>query len=128
MKSTIGAIALIGGVMATAAAVALTGSAAFAGTNAVESSQKRIHAEWDKIRAQRGRGKDTAVTSQAADTRKNFTGVSSIFGPIEFGFSDPGLAEVGSNYGQNLRSGTRYGNGAWSGNFRGGRQHDRAEN
>ncbi len=105
MKSTIGAIALIGGVMATAAAVALTGSAAFAGTNAVESSQKRIHAEWDKIRAQRGRGKDTAVTSQAADTRKNFTGISSVFGP----------------------SGTRYGNGAWSGNYHTFRQRDHAE-
>ena len=54
MKSTIGAIALIGGVMATAAAIALAGSTAFAGTNAVESAQKRIHAEWDKSRAQGG--------------------------------------------------------------------------
>ena len=56
MKSTIGAIALIGGVMATAAAIALAGTTAFAGTNAVESAQKRIHAEWDKSRAQGGYG------------------------------------------------------------------------
>ncbi len=64
MKSTIGAIALIGGVMATAAAIALAGSTAFAaGTNAVESAQNRIHAEWDRIRAQRDSGKDSAVTA-----------------------------------------------------------------
>ncbi len=117
MKKVLGAIAV------TAAMLAST--AAFAGTNAVESSQKRIHAEWDKIRAQGGGGRDTAGASQTADTHKNFTGISSIFRPIKFGFADPGLAEVGSNYGQNLRSGTRYGKGAWSGNFRGGRQHDR---
>jgi hypothetical protein len=90
MKRTIGAIALIGGVMATAAAMALAGTAAFAGTNAVESSQKRIHAEWDRSRAQGGygvpltaipaaiasafTGKDSAVTaSRALSSQDNFT-------------------------------------------------------
>ncbi len=117
MKRTIGAIALVGGVMAAATAIALAGSTAFAGERFVE--QRAELAElW---------GKDTAVASQAADTRKNFTGISSIFGRIEFRFADPGTVEVGSNYGQHLRSGRRYGHGAWSGNYyrdyRGGRLH-----
>ena len=46
-----------------------------------------------------------------------------IFSQIEFGFVDPGLAEVGSNYGHDLRRATRHGSGAWSGNFHGGRVH-----
>ncbi len=110
MKKVLGAIAITAAMLATTAV---------AGENRVDEQRAELAKLW---------GRDTAGASQTADTRKNFTGISSIFGPIEFGFADPGLAEVGSNYGQNLRSGTRYGNGAWSGNFRGGRQHDRAEN
>ncbi len=98
MKSTIGAIALVGGVIATAAAIALAGSTAFAGENRMDEQRAELAKLW---------GKDSAVASQAAGTRKNFTGISSIFGQIEFRLIDPGLAEVGSNYGQNLRSETR---------------------
>ncbi len=105
MKKVLGAIAITAAMLATTAV---------AGENRVGEQRAELAELW---------GRDTAGASQAANTRKNFTGVSSIFGPIEFGFADPGLAEVGSNYGQNLRSGTRYGNGAWSGNFRGGRVH-----
>ena len=67
MKSTIGAIALVGGVLATTAAIALAASTAFAETT---SQEQRAHLAklW---------GKDTAVASQTADTRKNFTGISS---------------------------------------------------
>ncbi|MEE8454117.1 MAG: hypothetical protein V3R90_05075 [Limibaculum sp.] len=72
MKSTIGAIALIGGVMATAAAIALAGTTAFAGTNAVESAQKRIHAEWDKSRAQGGYGV-SLTASQPISSQVTFT-------------------------------------------------------
>ncbi len=75
MKSTIGAIALIGGVMATAVAIALAGTTAFAGTNAVESSQKRIHAEWDKSRAQGGYG--FPLTAIPAAIARAFTGKDS---------------------------------------------------
>ncbi len=97
MKKVLGAIAITAAMFAT--------TAAFAGDNAIGSSQKRMHAEWDKSRAQGGWGRDTAGASQAADTRKNFTGVSSIFGP----------------------SGTHYGNGAWSGNYYTFRERDHAE-
>ena len=45
---------IVGAIVATA--ITLTASTAFAGTNAVESAQKRIHAEWDKSRAQGGYG------------------------------------------------------------------------
>ncbi len=88
MKKVLGAIAITAAMLATTAV---------AGENRVDEQRAELAELW---------GRDTAGASQAADTRKNFTGVSSTFGPIE-------------------RSGTRYGNGAWSGNFRGGRQHDR---
>ena len=45
---------------------------------------------------------------------------------FEFRVVNPGTAEAGSNYGHDLRSDTRYGNGAWSGNYRGGRVHEPA--
>jgi len=47
----------------------------------------------------------------------------SIFGGINFGFVDPGRAEVGSSYGRKLRP--RYDDPVefWPGNFRGGRVH-----
>ncbi len=109
MKKVLGAIAITAAMLATTAAFA-------------ENTSAEKRAELAKLW-----GRDTAGASQAADTRKNFTGVSSIFGPIEFGFADPGLAEVGSNYGQNLRSGTRYGHGARSGNYHTFRQRDHAE-
>ena len=50
MKSTIGAIALIGGVMATAAAIALSGTAAFAET-AGENQRAHLASLWgqDKV-------------------------------------------------------------------------------
>ena len=67
MKSTIGAIALVGGVIATTAAIALAGSTAFAETTAYDQS-KRLAKLWSQ---------DTAAASQTADTRKNFTGISS---------------------------------------------------
>ena len=49
-----------------------------------------------------------------------------IFSQIEFRLIDPGSVEVGSDYGRDLRSATRHGNGAWSGNYRGGRVHEPA--
>lgn len=49
-----------------------------------------------------------------------------VFSQIEFRFVNPGAAEVGSNYGQDLSSGAGYGNGAWAGNFHGGRVHEPA--
>ena len=67
MKSTIGAIAFIGGVMATAAAIALAGSTAFAETTSYDQSE-RLARLWSQQRA---------AASQTADTRKNFTGISS---------------------------------------------------
>ncbi len=71
MKSTIGAIALIGGTLATAAAIALAGSAAFAET-AVEDQRARLAILW---------GQEKAVTaSRTADARVNFIGISSVLG------------------------------------------------
>jgi len=76
MKSTIGAIALIGGAIATAAAIALAGSTAFAGTAADEQSARRANL----------RSQDKAVTaSRTTDTRANFTGISSV---LSFGITD----------------------------------------
>ncbi len=68
MKSTIGAIALIGGVMASAAAVALAGSTAFAET-AADEQRARLAILWGQDKA--------ATTNRTADTRANFTGVGS---------------------------------------------------
>ncbi len=53
MKSTIGAIALIGGVIATAAAIALAGTAAFAESTADEQRPRLANL----------RGQDKAVTA-----------------------------------------------------------------
>ncbi len=64
MKSTLGAIALIGGVMATAAAIALAGSTAFAET-AVDDQRARLAILW---------GQDKAVTaSRTVSSVANFT-------------------------------------------------------
>ena len=68
MKSTIGAIALVGGVIATAAAIALAGSTAFAGENRMDEQRAELAKLW---------GKDTAVADrQIATTRTDFTGIS----------------------------------------------------
>ncbi len=68
MKSTIGAIALIGGAIATAAAIALAGSTAFAGENRMVEQRAELAKLW---------GKDSAVTvSQTATARTNFTVLS----------------------------------------------------
>ena len=67
MKSTIGAIALIGGVLTTAAAIALAGSAAFA-ENRMDEQRAELAKLW---------GKDSAATaSQTATATMNFTGIS----------------------------------------------------
>ena len=69
MKNTIGAIALVGGVIAATAAIALAGSTAFAGERFFEQ-RAELARLW---------GKDKAVTTdRAADTRANFTSVSSV--------------------------------------------------
>ncbi len=63
MKSTIGAIALIGGVMATAAAIALAGTAAFAETTADEQ-RARLAILWGQDKA--------GTTSRTASSLPNF--------------------------------------------------------
>jgi hypothetical protein len=69
MKSTIGAIVLIGGVMATAAAIALAGTTAFAET-AAEDKRARLAILW---------GQDKAVTdSRAVSSLTSFTGIASV--------------------------------------------------
>ncbi len=67
MRNTIGAIALVGVVLAAPVAIALVATAAFA-ENRVDEQRAHIAKIW---------GTDTAVASQTADTRKNFTGLSS---------------------------------------------------
>ena len=49
-----------------------------------------------------------------------------IFSQVEFRVVNPGTAEAGSNYGHDLRSDSRYGNGAWDDNYRAGRVHEPA--
>jgi len=67
MKSTIGAIALIGGIIATAAAIALAGTTAFAGDDRVVEQRAQLARLW---------GKDSAVTArQTATATMNFTGL-----------------------------------------------------
>jgi hypothetical protein len=67
MKSTIGAIALIGGVMATAAAIALAGTTAFAGDDRVVEQRAQLAKLW---------GRDSAVTArQTATATMNVTGL-----------------------------------------------------
>ncbi len=64
MKNTIGAIALIGGVMATAAAIALAGTTAFAET-AVDDQRARLAILW---------GQDKVVSaSRTISSVANFT-------------------------------------------------------
>ncbi len=82
MKKVLGAIAITAAMLATTADFA-------------ENTSAEKRAELAKLW-----GRDTAGASQAADTRKNFTGISS-----------------------SLRNDTGYGHGAWSGNYRGGRVH-----
>ncbi len=118
MKRTIGAIALIGGVMATAAAIALAGTAAFAGTNAVESAQKRIHAEWDKSRAQGGYGFPliaipTAIASAFTGKDSAVTAGRTISSHDAFAVPDES------------RSGSHTGH--WANKYRTGRARDHAE-
>ncbi len=68
MKGTIGAIVLVGVVLAAPVAIALVATAAFAENRVVEQRAQLANL-W---------GKDSAVTaSQTAATRKNFTGISS---------------------------------------------------
>jgi hypothetical protein len=64
MKRTIGAIALVGGVMAAATAIALAGSTAFA-ENRVDEQRAQLAKLW---------GRDSAVTaSQTATATMNST-------------------------------------------------------
>ncbi len=68
MRNTIGAIALVGVVLAAPVAIALVATAAFA-ENRVDEQRAHIAKLW---------GQGTAVVSQTADTRVNFTGISSM--------------------------------------------------
>ena len=49
-----------------------------------------------------------------------------VFGQIEFRFIESDLTGTGSSYGQGLDSDPGYDQGAWAGNFRGGRVHEPA--
>lgn len=92
------------GVIAISAA-ALAATSAFP-ENVVWEHKAELERSWDNSRAR-------------AASPDDFLG--RIFSQIEFGFVDPGLAEVGSDYGQDLHRATR--KSAWSGNFHGGRVH-----
>ncbi len=100
MRKLLGAIAI--------SAAALAATSAFP-ENVVWEHRAELERVWDNSQV-RAAGPD------------NFLG--RIFGQIEFRFVNPGMAEVGSDYGRSLRSDPRYGNNAWSGNFRGGLVHE----
>jgi hypothetical protein len=97
---------LLGAIVISVAALAAT--SAFP-ENVVSEQRAELERVWD----------NTQVRSASPD---DFLG--RIFSQVEFGFVNPGMAEVGSDYGRSLRSDPRYGNSAWSGNFRGGLVHE----
>ena len=97
---------LFGAIVISAAALGAT--SAFP-ENVVWEHRAELERVWDNSQV-RAAGPD------------NFLG--RIFGQIEFRFVNPGMAEVGSDYGRSLRSDPRYGNSAWSGNYRGGLVHE----
>lgn len=99
---------LFGAIVISAAAL---GAASAFAENVVWEHRAELHRLWDSSQARAAGPGDL---------------LERIFSQIEFRVVNPGTAEAGSNYGHDLRSDTRYGNGAWSGNYRGGRVHEPA--
>ncbi len=110
MKKVLGAIAITAAMLAT--------TAAFAGTNAVESAQKRIHAEWDKSRAQGGYG--FPLTAIPAAIASAFTGKDSAVTAGQRGTAMTDFTGLGEQRRDQPAD-------RWDGPRPSGRAHDRAE-
>jgi hypothetical protein len=91
-----------------ATAATLFATAAFP-ENAVWEQRAELQRAWDNSQARAAAPGDL---------------LARVFGQVEFPVAESGSVEVGSNNGRSLHSDTGYGEGAGSGNYRGGRAYD----